>query len=183
MLRGRVVGFLTDTTGVEDSELAVPWQTVLAAGGTPVLVAPRAGRVHTVLDGVDGAMPAGVYPVDRTVAQVGPDDLDVLLLPGGALGCDRLRTDAAAVALVRAMARAGKPIAAAGHAPWLLIEADVIEGVELTSAPSLATDVRNAGAVWLDAPTVVSARRFPLLTMRRPDDLPVFTDALPGLAA
>ncbi|MCV2395502.1 DJ-1/PfpI family protein [Actinotalea sp. M2MS4P-6] len=180
MLEGRVVGFLTDVTGVEDAELAVPWQAVLAAGGRPVLVAPRAGRVLTVLD---GAAPAGAYPVDRTLAQVCPDDLAMLVLPGGTLSCDALRMDPAAVALVRGMAEAGKPIAAASHAPWLLIEADVVEGKELTSFPSLATDIRNAGAIWVDEPTVVSERRYPLLTMRRADDLPAFTEALPRLAA
>jgi protease I len=180
VLEGRTVGFLTSIADVEDAELIGPWQTVVGGGGRPLLLAPERGSVGTVLH--DRA-PVAVYRVDRALGEVTAAELDLLVLPGGALNCDSLRTDRAAVALVRAMAEAGRPIAAICHAPWLLVEADVVEGKHLTSWPSLATDIRNAGATWVDAPTVTSMERYPLLTTRRPDDLPAFDAALVQLAA
>jgi protease I len=179
-LDGRTVGFLASLGGVEDAELMLPWQAVVARGWSPLLLAPSRGSVRTVVHDV---APVGTYPVDRTVGDVSEADLDLLVLPGGPLNVDALRLDAASVRLVREMAGAGKPIAAICHGPWLLVEADVVEGKRLTSYPSLATDIRNAGARWVDAPTVLSVERYPLLTSRRPDDLAAFDEALVRLAA
>ena len=103
------------------------------------------------------------------------EDLDALVLPGGVANPDHLRQDADAVALVRDAVAAGTPVAAICHAPWMLIEAGVVDGRRLTSYPSLATDLRNAGAEWVDEPVVVDGD---LITSRRPDDLPQFTHAL-----
>ncbi|MDO8105659.1 DJ-1/PfpI family protein [Isoptericola sp. b441] len=180
MLAGRTVGFLTSHAGVEDAELTQPWRTVQLAGGRPVLLAPGPGNVLTVVHDV---APAGVYRVDRPVDRVRQGDLDLLVIPGGPLNADALRTDPDSVRLVREMAKAGKPVAAICHGAWLLVEADVVEGKQLTSYPSLATDIRNAGASWVDEPIVLSGERYPLLTCRRPDDLGAFDQALAQLAA
>lgn len=152
----------------------------MTRGWRPVLLAPRRGSVLTVVHDV---APVGTYPVDRAVGEVGAADLDLLVLPGGPLNVDALRLDRSSVRLVRAMAGAGKPIAAMCHGPWLLVEADVVEGKQLTSYPSLATDIRNAGAQWVDAPTVLSVEQYPLLTSQHPDDLAAFDEALVRLAA
>ena len=107
------------------------------------------------------------------------DDFDALVLPGGVANPDKLRTDPDAVALVRAFASAGKPIAAICHAPWTLVEAGLVEGKTLTSWPSLQTDIRNAGGDWQDNEVVSSDEGgFPLVTSRKPDDLDAFNEAL-----
>lgn len=179
-LTGKTVVFLTSTRGVEEPELTEPWKAVQEAGGTPLLVAPEAGEVRAVNNDLD---PGGTYPVDRTVAEVSVDDLDALVLPGGTVNADSLRLEADAIALVRAVAEAGKPVAAICHGPWALVEAGVVEGKTLTSYPSLQTDLRNAGATWTDEEAVVDRERFPLVTSRDPDDLPAFTARLVELFA
>lgn len=179
-LTGKTVVFLTSTRGVEEPELTEPWKAVQEAGGTPLLVAPEAGEVRAVNNDLD---PGGTYPVDRTVAEVSVDDLDALVLPGGTVNADSLRLEADAIALVRAVAEAGKPVAAICHGPWALVEAGVVEGKTLTSYPSLQTDLRNAGATWTDEEAVVDRERFPLVTSRNPDDLPAFTARLVELFA
>lgn len=179
-LTGKTVVFLTSTRGVEEPELTEPWKAVQEAGGTPLLVAPEAGEVRAVNNDLD---PGGTYPVDRTVAEVSVDDLDALVLPGGTVNADSLRLEADAIALVRAVAEAGKPVAAICHGPWALVEAGVVEGKTLTSYPSLQTDLRNAGATWTDEEAVVDRERFPLVTSRGPDDLPAFTARLVELFA
>lgn len=171
-LTGKTVVFLTSTKGVEEPELTEPWKVVKEHGGTPVLVAPEAGQVRAVNNDLE---PGGSYPVDRTVADVSVDDLDALVLPGGTVNADSLRLEADAVALVKAVAEAGKPIAAICHGPWALVEAGVVKGKTLTSYPSLQTDLRNAGATWTDEEAVVDTEGFPLVTSRNPDDLPAFT--------
>lgn len=179
-LTGKTVVFLTSTRGVEEPELTEPWKAVQEAGGTPLLVAPEAGEVRAVNNDLD---PGGTYPVDRTVAEVSVDDLDALVLPGGTVNADSLRLEADAIALVRAVAEAGKPVAAICHGPWALVEPGVVEGKTLTSYPSLQTDLRNAGATWTDEEAVVDRERFPLVTSRDPDDLPAFTARLVELFA
>lgn len=175
-LTGRSVGFLTSEHGIEEPELTRPWQAVRDEGGTPVLVSAASGEVSTVNNDLD---PGGSYPVDRALDSVGADDLDALVIPGGTVNADTLRTQEAAQALVRAVVEAGKPVAAICHGPWTLIEAGVVDGVRLTSYPSLATDLRNAGADWVDEECVVTtAGGATLITSRNPDDLPAFCAAV-----
>ena len=140
-LAGRQVAFLVANEGVEQVELTQPWEAVKAAGGTPHLVAPKAGKVQAFnhLDKAD------TFPVDRTTAEVSPADYDGVVLPGGVANPDQLRMDEAAVRFVQKIAQIGKPIAAICHGPWTLVEAGVVKGRTLTSWPSLQTDIRNAG--------------------------------------
>jgi len=114
-------------------------------------------------------------PVDRAVSEASADDYDALLLPGGVMNPDRLRTDAHAVALTREMFNAGKPIAAICHGPWTLVEADVVRGLRVTSWPSVKTDLVNAGANWVDEQVVVDRG---LVTSRKPDDIPAFNSRM-----
>lgn len=175
-LTGRTVAFLTSAHGIEEPELTTPWQAVVDAGGTPVLVSAEPGTVSTVNNDLD---PSADYPVDRTLDQVSAADVDALVIPGGTVNADTLRTQEGAQALVQAVLGAGKPVAAICHGPWTLIEAGVVDGVTLTSYPSLATDLRNAGATWVDQEVVVSqVAGATLITSRNPDDLPAFSAAV-----
>lgn len=175
-LTGRTVAFLTSDKGIEEPELTTPWQTVLDEDGTPVLVSAEPGTVSTVNNDLD---PGGDYPVDRTLDQVTADDIDALVIPGGTVNADTLRTQEGARALVKAVLGAGKPVAAICHGPWTLIEAGVVDGVTLTSYPSLATDLRNAGATWVDQEVVVAQTAgATLITSRNPGDLPAFGAAV-----
>jgi protease I len=175
-LTGRTVAFLTSEHGVEEPELTTPWQAVADEGGTPVLLSAKPGTVSAVNDDLD---PGGDYPVDRTTDEVSADDFDALVIPGGTVNADTLRVDEGAQGLVKAFVGAGKPVAAICHGPWTLIEAGVVDGVRLTSYPSLATDLRNAGAEWVDEEVVVSQTGgSTLITSRNPDDLPAFCAAV-----
>ena len=174
-LTGKTVAFLVAAEGIEQVELTSPWQAVLDAGGTPHLLSPEAGEVQAY-EHLDKGR---TFPVDRTVAEADVTSYDGLVLPGGVVNPDALRTDAGAVALVRAFVDAGKPVAAVCHAPWTLIEADAVRGRRVASWPSLQTDLRNAGAEWVDEQVVVDVSGpGPLITSRNPDDLPAFNDAL-----
>jgi protease I len=175
-LSGITVAFLTSNKGVEQPELTEPWQAVLDAGGTPVLIAPEPGRVETVVGDLN---PASTYPVDRGLGEVRADEFAALVLPGGTVNADTLRTNVQAQNLIRAFVEQRKPIAAICHAPWTLIEADVIAHKRTTSYHSLATDLRNARAEWVDEEVVVdSSQDWTLITSRNPGDLPAFTKAL-----
>ena len=170
-LVGRTVAFLVANEGVEQIELTDPWQAIEQSGGDCVLIAPEAGHVQAVNHLTKGA----TFPVHRTVAEARVRDFVGLVLPGGVANPDRLRTDEKAVAFVRGFADAGKPVAAICHAPWMLIEAGVVEGKTLTSWPSLRTDLRNAGAEWVDEDVVLSPEAgYLLVTSRKPGDLPGF---------
>ena len=170
-LAGREVAFLVATEGIEQVELTEPWKAVEDAGGRPVLVAPEAGEVQA-FDHLDKA---DTFPVDLTVDRADVGRFVGLVLPGGVANPDQLRTVPAAVAFVKDFFQAGKPVAAICHAPWTLVEADVVDGRTLTSWPSLQTDVRNAGGTWVDE-QVFSCSAGPnvLVTSRKPDDLPAF---------
>lgn len=175
-LSGTTVAFLTSNAGVEQPELTEPWQAVLDAGGTPVLIAPEAGQVQAVVGDLN---PASTFDVNLPLAEADAADYAALVLPGGTVNADTLRTDVQAQNLVRAFVEQRKPIAAICHAPWTLIEADVIAGKTTTSYPSLATDLRNARATWVDEEVVVDdSQDWTLITSRNPDDLPAFTKAL-----
>jgi protease I len=161
------VAFLVSNEGIEQVELTEPWKAVEAAGGTPELVAPEPGEAQAVnhLDKADS------FEVTKTVSEADPADYDGLVMPGGVANPDNLRTDEAAVSFVRSFFEQGKPVAAICHAPWVLVEAGVVEGRTLTSYPSLRTDIVNAGGNWVDEAVHVDHG---LVTSRRPDDLPAF---------
>ena len=166
-IQGKKVAFLTANEGVEQVELTEPWKAVEQAGGTPELIAPEPGEVQAFnhLDKAD------TFRVAKPVADADAADYDALVLPGGVANPDNLRMHEDAVAFVRAFFEQGKPVAAICHAPWTLVEAGVVEGRTVTSWPSLRTDLRNAGATWVDEEVVVDQG---LVTSRNPGDLPAF---------
>ena len=165
-LEGKRVAFLA-TDGVEQVELTEPWKAVEQEGGEPELVSLESGEIQ----GFEHLDKGRTFPVDRTVSDATADDYDGLVLPGGVANPDFLRADEDAVRFTRAFFEAGKPVAAICHGPWTLVEADVVKGRTLTSWPSLQTDLRNAGANWVDEEVVVDQG---LVTSRKPDDLPAF---------
>jgi len=175
-LTGRTIAFLVATEGVEQVELTEPWAAVEDAGGTPRLLSLEAGKVQA-FDHLDKA---DTFPVDAVVADADPESYDGLVLPGGVANPDALRMDEDAVAFVREFFDSDRPVAAICHAPWTLAEADVVRNRRLTSWPSLQTDLRNAGAQWVDAEVVVDGN---LVTSRKPDDLPAFNHAMLSLFA
>jgi protease I len=166
-IQGRRIAFLTANEGVEQVELTRPWEAVKEAGGEPELIAPDGGEVQAFnhLDKADS------FPVDKAVDQVNADDYDGLVLPGGVANPDALRTREPAVRFIRSFFEAGTPVAAICHAPWTLVEADVVRDRTLTSWPSLQTDIRNAGGSWVDEEVCVDGG---LVTSRKPDDLDAF---------
>jgi protease I len=165
-LQGKTVAILV-TDGFEESELLAPRDAVQEAGAEVHVVSLRPGEIQGVQHDEKGA----TVPVDRVVADVAPDDYDALLLPGGLKNPDVLRQDPAAVAFVKGMAEAMKPIGAICHGPWLLVEAGVVRGRTVTSYPSLRTDIVNAGGTWVDEEVHTDQG---LVTSRTPDDLPAF---------
>jgi protease I len=174
-LDGRQVAFLVANEGVEQVELTEPWRAVTDAGAIPVLIAPQAGQVQAFnhLDKAD------TFPVDVPVGQADVSRYAGLVLPGGVANPDQLRTKPEAVLFTKAFFDAGKPVAAICHAPWTLVEADVVQDRTLTSWPSLQTDIRNAGGTWVDEQVFLdSAGPNVLITSRKPDDLPAFCDEL-----
>jgi protease I len=175
-LQGRTVAFLVAAEGVEQVELTEPWEAVEQAGGTPKLLSPDSGSIQAFnhLDKGD------TFDVDQTVGDADPASYDALVLPGGVANPDALRTDKGAMDFVRAFVESGKPVAAICHAPWALVEAEVVPGRTLTSWPSLQTDIRNAGGTWVDEEVVVDGN---LVTSRKPDDLPAFNAKLVELIA
>jgi protease I len=169
------VAFLVAAEGIEQVELTEPWKAVQDAGAQPVLISPDSGTVQA-FDHLDAA---DTFDVDVTVAGADVADYALLVLPGGVANPDALRTDAGAVAFVRDFTASGKPVAAICHAPWTLIEADVLRGKRMTSWPSLRTDLTNAGATWVDEQVVVDPDGpGPLITSRNPDDLAAFGAAI-----
>jgi protease I len=155
------------TDGFEQSELEEPREMFDREGAKTVLVSLKGGKVQ----GFKHHDKADQFDVDRTLDQVDAKDFDALLLPGGALNPDALRANPAAVAFVKAFADSKKPIAAICHGPWTLVEADVVRGRTVTSWPSIKTDLKNAGATWVDREVVVDGT---LVTSRKPDDIPAF---------
>lgn len=160
------IAFLA-TDMVEQVELTEPWAAVEGEGWTPELVSPKDGSIQ----GVNHFDKADTFRVDCTVAEAKSEEYDALVIPGGVANPDAMRTDLDAVEFVRAFFREGKPVAVVCHGPWMLVEADVVRDRELTSWPSLATDIVNAGGLWHDAEVVVDNG---LVTSRKPDDLPAF---------
>jgi protease I len=173
-LSGKRIAFLVAPEGIEQVELTEPWKAVQDAGGEPVLVSTQTGEVQAFnhLDKAD------TFGVDATV-DAGADGFDGLVLPGGVANPDFLRTKPDAVSFAKSFFDSGRPVASICHAPWTLVEADVVRGRRLTSWPSLQTDLRNAGAEWVDE-ELVECTSGPnlLITSRKPDDLKAFCAAI-----
>ena len=169
-LEGKRIAFLA-TNGVEELELTKPWQAARDEGATTELVSTRPGRIYAMRHDEKGA----TFTVDRTTAQAKADPYDALVIPGGVASPDRLRLDDDAVRLVRSFVDSGKPVAAVCHGPWMLVEADVVDGRTVTSWPSLETDIENAGGTWVDEQVHVDQG---IVTSRKPDDLEAFSAKL-----
>ena len=159
------------TNGFEQSELEEPRKAIQAEGGKAEVVSLHLGQIRGWLHTDWG----NSVPVDVTIEQAKADDYDGLVLPGGVINPDKLRMDDRAVEFVREFFELDKPVAAICHAPWVMVEADVVRGRTLTSYPSLKTDIQNAGGEWVDKTVVVDQR---LVTSRKPDDLPAFCDKM-----
>jgi protease I len=166
-LKGKRIAFLVANEGVEQVELTEPLEAVREAGAEVDLLAPESGEIQAFNHLDKGE----TFTPDKAVGDTDPSDYDGLVLPGGVANPDQLRTKAEAVAFVRSFFDAGKPVGAICHAPWMLVEADVLGGRTVTSWPSLRTDLRNAGAQWVDEEVHVDEG---LVTSRKPDDLPAF---------
>jgi protease I len=168
------IAFLAAAEGTEQVELTEPWQAVFAMGWRPVLVSPAPEKIQ-MFNHLDRGDTVGV---DMPLSMAAENNFAALILPGGVANPDQLRTDPAAVEFVQRFFIAGKPVAAICHAPWILIEADVVRGRTLTSWPSLRTDLTNAGATWVDE-EVIQCENGPsvLVTSRKPDDLDAFCKA------
>lgn len=165
-LQGKKIAFLV-TDGFEQVELTAPWEQIKLAGADTELVALKEGKVQ----GYNHLDKADAFGVDKAISDVSASDYDGLVLPGGVANPDALRTDSNAVDFVRAFFTQHKPVAAICHAPWTLVEADIIKGKTLTSWPSLKTDIQNAGGNWINEEVVVDQG---LVTSRKPDDLDAF---------
>jgi protease I len=165
-LTGKRVAILVEN-GFEEVEMTEPRQALIDAGATTVLVSPVQGKVkgwrHTEW--------GDEFSIDLPLSSADPDEFDALLLPGGVMNPDKLRTNPDAKRFIRGFAETGKPIAAICHGPWTLIEIGAVRGRTMTSWPSLQTDLRNAGANWVDREVVVDRG---LITSRNPEDIPAF---------
>src|SRR5215211_2484207 len=167
-LDNKKIAFLA-ADGVEQIELTEPWKAVESEGGSPELISLEGGEIQAFKHLEKG----DTFNVDRAVSEADADDYEGLVLPGGVANPDFLRKDEDAVGFVRAFFEAGKPVGVICHGPWTLVEADVVRGRTITSWPSLRTDLRNAGANWVDEEVVVDSG---LVSSRKPDDLPAFCD-------
>lgn len=170
-LDGRTVAILA-ADGVERVELERPRQALDDAGARTVVVSLASGEIQARENDLEDA---GTFTVDQVVGDVSVDDFDALLLPGGTVNPDKLRTEPAAVDLVRDFVQSGKPVASICHGPWSFVEADVARGRRLTSFPSIRADLRNAGAEVVDEEVVTDGN---ITTSRSPDDLPAFCERI-----
>jgi len=169
-LDGKKIAFIA-TDGVEQVELTKPWEAVKEAGAQPELLSLEDGQIQ----GFEHLDHGKKFDVDKKVADADAGDYDGLVLPGGVANPDFLRADDDVRAFVRAFFEAGKPVGAICHGPWTLIDAGVVDGLTLTSWPSLKTDLENAGANWVDEEVHVDKG---LTTSRKPDDLPAFCEKI-----
>ena len=174
-LNGKNIAILA-TDGVEQLELTVPRDTLAAEGARITVIALKSGTIQ----GMNHDEKGDKITVDAALASVGPDQFDALVLPGGVANPDKLRADKDAVAFVRSFVTSGKPVASICHGLWTLIEADGVRGRTVTSWPSLQTDLRNAGANWVDREVV---RDGMLVTSRKPDDLKAFCREISAMIA
>lgn len=164
------------TDGVEQGELSEPRKALDSAGAKTTLVSLKGGEIR----GWNHTDWGQKFPVDATLADARPDEFDALLLPGGVLNPDKLRMEPKAVEFVKKFFDAGKPVAAICHGPWMVLEAGGARGRRMSSWPSLKTDLKNAGADWVDQEVVVDGN---LVTSRKPDDIPAFSREMINLFA
>jgi protease I len=165
-MKGKKVAILAADM-FERVELEEPRKALEDAGAEVEVISIEDGQIQ----GFDHFEPANMVKVDRTVEEASPDDYDALMIPGGVGNPDLLRGDENAVAFVRGMHEAGKPLAVICHGPWMLVESGVVRGKRVTSWPTLQTDIRNAGGEWVDEEVVVDGN---VVTSRKPDDIPAF---------
>jgi protease I len=166
-LNGKKIAIIA-TNGVEEVELVEPRKAVEEAGAQTELLSIEEGEIQAMNHDLE---PADTFTVDKLVSDASQSDYDGLILPGGTVNADKLRADEGVVAFIQQYFKMGKPVGAICHAPWELVEADLVRGRRLTSFPSLKTDIRNAGGDWVDEEVVVDQG---LVTSRSPDDLPAF---------
>ena len=159
------------TDGFEQSELLEPRKALEAAGIETIVASPKSGEIK----GWDKTDWGQTVTVDASLADVSADDFDALMLPGGQMNPDKLRLEDKAIDLVEDFNDAGKPIAAICHGPWLLVEADIVDGRTVTGWPSIRTDLENAGGDVVDQEVAVDGN---IITSRNPDDIPAFSQAL-----
>jgi protease I len=169
-LKGLKVAILA-TDGFEQSELLEPRKALGEVGATTKVVSPNDGQIR----GWKFKEWGDTVAVDVKLDQAKPENFDALMLPGGVINPDKLRLEPKAIAFVKAFFDAGKPVAAICHGPWTVIDAGAARGRKMTSWPSLKTDLKNAGADWVDQETVLDKG---LLTSRKPDDIPAFNRAM-----
>ena len=162
------IALLVAPRGTEEPEFVKPKEAVEKAGGAVIVVSFESGQAQTVNNDLDAG---GSYPIDKTAGEVSAEDFDGLVIPGGTVGADKLRSNGDVVDFVRSFFRQAKPVGAICHGPWVLAEADVLTGRTVTSYPSIQTDLENAGATWKDEEVVVDEG---LVTSRSPNDLPAF---------
>ena len=167
-LQGRKVAILLAPVGSEQVEFTEPKKAVEEAGASVDVVGIEAGEAQTMNSDVN---PGETFTVEKTFSEVSPDDYDALIVPGGTVGADNLRGSEEAVSFVRGFFEQAKPVGVICHGPWTLVEADVVRGRTLTSYPTVRTDIRNAGGIWVDEEVVTDQG---LVTSRNPDDLPAF---------
>lgn len=165
-LHGKRIAILV-ADGFEQVELTEPKKALEQAGARAEIVSPAKGKVKGWLQAEWGAE----FPVDVPLDRADATQYDALLLPGGVMSPDKLRRNEKALHFVRAFFEAGKPVAAICHGPWTLIDAGVVRGRRVTSYESIQSDLKNAGAQWVDQEVVVDNG---LVTSRKPDDLPAF---------
>lgn len=171
-LQGKKIAYLIAPNGTERVEFTDPKKALEDAGAEVEVISSQSGEAKTMDGDTD---PSESFPVDKTFAEVSSSDYDGLVIPGGTVGADTLRADEDAVSFIRSFFEQQKPVGAICHAPWTLIEAGVVEGRTLTSFPSLQTDLKNAGATWVDEEVVTDAG---LVTSRNPNDIPAFSAKL-----
>ncbi|PZO81334.1 MAG: protease [Mesorhizobium amorphae] len=167
-LQNKKIAILIAPRGTEEPEFVQPKEAVEKEGASVTVVSIKSGEAETVNGDLDAG---GKYRVDVTFADAKASDFDGLVIPGGTVGADKLRADKDAVAFVREFFQQQKPVGVICHGPWVLAEADVLDGRNVTSYASIRTDLENAGANWEDKEVVVDKG---LVTSRKPDDLPAF---------
>jgi protease I len=166
-LEGKKIAIIA-TDGVEQVELEDPRQAVEDAGAESELISLEEGEIQAMNGEIDKG---DTFQVDRVIGDADPSDYDGLILPGGVANPDNLRQDEDVIKFLKGFFKSGKPVGAICHAPWTLVEADLVAGRTLTSYPSIRTDIRNAGGEVVDEEVVVDEG---LVTSRNPDDLPAF---------